>query len=111
MVYNTFPCRPPPGGVARQRVIDGAIVVPAAREAHAASRLEDLYDRRAMPADLVKAHRSLDAAVDALYGRGVFDEIKRGVRLFERYIELTGALTAPKPKRQRKPKPPSTVST
>ena len=52
--------------------------------------LADLYDPLTMPAELLAAHRKLDRAVDALYGRGRFDEINRLPRLLERYQSLVG---------------------
>jgi hypothetical protein len=52
--------------------------------------LADLYGLNSMPADLVKAHCELDRAVDALYGRGRFDEVNRIARLLERYQSLVG---------------------
>ena len=46
--------------VAAQAVLD-------ARAEHAGSSLAVLYDPNLMPPNLVKAHRELDRAVDALY--------------------------------------------
>ncbi len=41
-----------------------------------------------MPADLLKAHQRLGKAVDALFGHGSFDEIKRLAVLLARYEKL-----------------------
>jgi hypothetical protein len=45
--------------------IEEAAAVLDARAKHPDSSLADLYDPLTMPADLVKAHHKLDAAVDA----------------------------------------------
>ena len=43
-------------------------VVLDARAAHPNASLADLYDPLTMPANLLKAHKALDKAVDAAYG-------------------------------------------
>lgn len=46
-----------------------------------------------MPPELVKAHQTLDRAVDAAYGKTVFkSEAERVAFLFERYQQLTAPL-------------------
>ena len=55
--------------------------------------LADLYDPLTMPPDLVKAHQTLDKAVDAAYGKtGFKTEAERVAFLFERYQQLTAPL-------------------
>lgn len=77
--------------------------------------LADLYDPLSMPPALVKAHQSLDRAVDAAYtaaekaaGRKpprLTSDAQRVAFLFERYQALTSLLPgANKAKRQRRPK-------
>jgi hypothetical protein len=52
--------------------------------------LADLYDPLTMPPELVKAHQTLDRAVDAAYGKSNFKtEAERVAFLFERYQQLT----------------------
>ncbi len=84
VVYNTFPW-PDPSSSARSRVADAALEVLNARKQHPNASLADLYDPLAMPDDLVRAHRSLDRAVDSLYGRGDFDQLTRLSKLFDLY--------------------------
>ena len=103
LVYNTFPWPDTPSGPARARVEAAARAVQAARNAHPVATLADLYSPLAMPPNLVAAHRQLDRSVDALYGRGSFDEIKRLARLLERHQAIQGGLPVePKPARRRR---------
>ena len=61
-----------------------------AREAHPGATLADLYDPEKMPADLLTAHKALDAAVEAAYGVGFNgDEEKIVAHLFKLYAEIT----------------------
>jgi hypothetical protein len=106
IAYNAFPFPETPSEAARSRVLDAVAVVLAARAAHPQTTLADLYDPLVTPADLVKAHDQLDAAVDALYTRGrVSSEGDRLTLLFARYSALTADLfTEEKPKKTRKKK-------
>lgn len=98
--YNAFPFPDNATGAVRDRVVVAAQGVLNARAAHKGANLADLYDPFAMPADLVKAHDSLDDAVDALYGGRKFaGEADRLAFLFERYAELTANLLTPALKR------------
>ncbi len=64
-----------------------------ARAAHPTSSLADLYDPDTMPADLRKAHRALDAAVDRLYRKKPFDSDRDRVEhLFGLYEKLVNPL-------------------
>jgi hypothetical protein len=72
-----------------------------ARAAHPTSSLADLYDPDTMPADLRKAHRALDEAVDRLYRRAPFesdrDRVEHLFGLYERLVNpLSGAEKANK---------------
>ena len=70
--------------------------------------LADLYDANAMPAELRKAHRKLDEAVDGLYKRGGFESDRERVEhLFAFYEKLVAPLTAAagKPHKRAKAKP------
>lgn len=88
LTYCTFPF--PPRGTRSASIEKAATAVLDARARHTNATLADLYGATSMPADLVKAHRELDRAVDALYGRGRFDELNRIARLLERYQSLVG---------------------
>ena len=51
-----------------------------------------------MPPDLLKAHRALDRAVDAAYGKSAFaSEAERVAFLFEQYQALTSLLPEDRP--------------
>jgi len=92
IVYNTFPWPDEPSAAARKKVEDAAQAVLDARERYPDNSLADLYDPNAMPSDLLKAHQQLDKAVDALFGRGRFDETKRLAHLLKRYEDMTTAV-------------------
>ena len=47
--------------------------------------LADLYDPLTMPAELRKAHRTLDAAVERAYGQRFENDAERVVHLFALY--------------------------
>ncbi len=65
--------------------------------------LADLYDPLTMPPALVKAHQTLDRAVDACYRKAAFaNDAQRVEFLFERYQQLTSLLPPEtKPKRKK----------
>ena len=59
-----------------------------ARAAHPGSTLADLYDPLAMPADLRKAHDTLDALVDKAYGlKPSCTDAERVAHLFKLYAD------------------------
>lgn len=102
IVYNTFPwpgARPenlslPVGQLvspeARHRIEACAQGVMDARSGYADATLADLYDPDKMPADLLAAHRALDAAVEAAYGIDLDgDEEAMVSHLFQLYASLT----------------------
>ena len=67
------------------------------------SSLADLYDPLTMPPALVKAHQSLDRAVDACYRKAAFtNDAQRVEFLFERYQQLTSLLPVAPVKKSRK---------
>ncbi|MBS1815189.1 MAG: class I SAM-dependent DNA methyltransferase [Acidobacteria bacterium] len=102
IVYNNFPW-PEPNERQKQRISDAAQGVLDARAKHPESTLADLYDPLAMPDDLVRAHRALDQAVDAAYGKTNFaSEAERVAFLFTLYEKLTSLFpTEKKPARRR----------
>ena len=92
IVYNNFPW-PQPTDAQRRKIEERAQGVLEARAAHPDDTLADLYDPAATPPDLVQAHRALDAAVDAAYGRRMFaTEAERVAFLFDLYRKITAPL-------------------
>lgn len=62
-----------------------------------------------MPPVLLKAHQTLDKAIDAAYGKTTFKtEAERVAYLFELYQKYTSLLPPEKPKKARKPKAAAT---
>lgn len=102
IVYNNFPWPEPTEK--QQNAIDAAAQgVLDARAHFPSATLADLYDPLTMPPDLVKAHQTLDRAVDAAYGKTAFkSEAERVAFLFERYQQLTAPLMPPTKVTKRK---------
>lgn len=76
-----------------------------ARAAYPDASLANLYDPDVMLADLRKAHRALDLAVDRLYRKAPFESDRERVEhLLMLYEKMTGGLLAKpdKPKRRKK---------
>ena len=73
VVYNTFPLPSQPSKGKKSCVESLAQSVLDARGLFAGTTLEDLYDPDTMPPKLLKAHKSLDTAVDRLYRASPFD--------------------------------------
>ena len=91
MVYNTFPW-PEPNDKQRAAIEAAAQAVLDARAGFPDATLADLYDPLAMPPVLLKAHQTLDRAVDAAYGvKGFKSEAERVAFLFTRYQQLLAA--------------------
>jgi len=89
IVYNNFPWPEQVSDEKRKAVEDAAQAVLDARAAYPEATLADLYDPATMPAPLVKAHHTLDRAVDRCYGSRTFaSEPERVAFLFEKYREL-----------------------
>lgn len=97
LVYNNFPW---PQGVSevKQKAVEVAAQgVLDARNAHPDASLADLYDPLSMPANLSKAHKMLDRAVDKCYRTTPFaNERARVEYLFTLYQKLTEPLLAAK---------------
>ncbi len=109
IVYNNFPwpeisVRPEhvEGRTDKDEKLKGAIEAAAqavldARAQFPQSSLADLYDPLTMPPVLVKAHQTLDRAVDACYRKAAFtSDAQRVEFLFERYQQLTSLLPVEK---------------
>lgn len=112
IVYNNFPW-PEPTDSQRQAIETAAQAVLGIRTQYLMPlpfgrgvavegvTLADLYDPLAMPPELLQAHRRLDRAVDAAYGKTAFaTEAERVAFLFERYRQLTSLLPEEGPKRR-----------
>ncbi len=86
LVYNNFPFPKEPDKKQIEKVKQAAEKVLESRKKYPQNSLADLYDPLAMPADLVKAHRALDKAVDLCYRSKPFEnEVERVEFLFELY--------------------------
>jgi hypothetical protein len=95
LVYNTFPW---PEATHSQRAqieaLAQAVLDARALPKNATSTLADLYDPDTMPAELRKAHRELDLAIDRLYRRSPFGSDRERVEhLFMLYQRLADPLT------------------
>ena len=104
IVYNNFPW-PDQATDKQVKAIEGdAQGVLDARAEFPGASLADLYDPLTMPPALVRAHRKLDAAVDAAYGKRNFrNDAERVAFLFELYRKYTSLLPAAgKPAAKRK---------
>jgi hypothetical protein len=100
--YNTFPW-PTPTEKQHAAIEAAAQAVLDARAAHPGATLADLYDPLTMPPNLVKAHQTLDKAVEAAYAyKGTPTDAARVAFLFERYQTLTSLL--PTAKAAQKPR-------
>jgi hypothetical protein len=96
VVYNTFPW-PDLSDKARGKLTATGQAILDARENYPEATLADLYDPDAMPADLRKAHRANDLAVDKLYRAKPFESERERVEfLFARYETLRAPLVAAK---------------
>lgn len=89
LVYNNF-IWPDPTDIQRATIETCAQAVLDTRDNYSDKSLADLYDPDKMPADLLAAHKALDAAVEAAYGVDFNgDEEKIVAHLFKLYAEAT----------------------
>ncbi len=89
LVYNNFPWPEKPTTEQKCDVEKTVQVILDVRKKYPDSTLADLYDPNTMPVDLLKAHHSLDKAVDASYGKKTFkSEPERLEFLFQEYQRL-----------------------
>jgi hypothetical protein len=107
IVYNNFPWPGNPSEVMRGRIEQAAQSVLDARAQFPDASLADLYDLLTMPPALANAHQTLDAAVDAAYGRKSFkNDAERVSFLFNLYQKYTSLLPrTTDTTRQRKSRP------
>ncbi len=97
IVYNNFPWPSEPSDAARQRIEEAAQGVLDARAQFPCTSLATLYNPETMPPALVKAHATLDRAVDAAYqpdggAKSYANDATRVAFLFRRYAALTSML-------------------
>jgi hypothetical protein len=93
LVYNNFPFPRDVSERLRQRVEQAAQAVLDARAEFPNETLANLYNPDLMPLRLQQAHRALDEAVDACYGRRRFNtDLERLEYLFELYRQYTEPL-------------------
>ena len=97
IVYNNYPWPQDASDTQCEAVRAAAQGVLDARAAHqtgeAPASLADLYNPTTMPANLTKAHATLDKAVDACYGkRGFKSDGERVAYLFTLYEQCTSLL-------------------
>ncbi|PQJ94822.1 DNA methyltransferase [Chromatium okenii] len=103
IVYNNFSWPESITDKQRNKIEQAAQAVLDARDQSPNASLATLYDPLTMPAELVKAHRQLDAAVDAAYSKQKFSgETDRVAFLFERYQQLTAPLDPQPPQRRKR---------
>ena len=103
IVYNNFPWPQHPMDRQKQAIEAAAQAVMEARAHYPESSLAALYDPLTMPPELVKAHRKLDASVDAAYGKRKFTgDSDRLAFLFELYQQLASPLENRNARRSRR---------
>ena len=102
IVYNNFPWPQAITDKQKQAIEAAAQGVLEARAHYPDASLAALYDPLTMPPDLVKAHRKLDAAVDAAYAKRKFTgDRDRLAFLFELYQQILSPLSAKKNLRRK----------
>ena len=86
IVYNNFPWPEAPTDQQREAIEAAARAVLDTRGQFPGASLADLYDPLTMPPVLLRAHQTLNRAVDAAYGRRDFaSEAERVAFLFDLY--------------------------
>ena len=90
IVYNNYPWPQQPTEKLAKAVEVAAQTVLDVRASFVGNTLADLYDPLTMPPALVKAHATLDRAVDACYRPQAFaNDVKRMEFLFALYEQYT----------------------
>jgi hypothetical protein len=109
VVYNNFPWPEQPSDTLREKIETAAQAVLDARAQFPDATLADLYDPLTMPPALVKAHQTLDQAVDAAYGKRSFkNDAERVSFLFNLYQKYTSLPETVNSASQRKARPSPT---
>jgi hypothetical protein len=99
IVYNNFPW-PSPAARQKEAVEKAAQAVLDARAQFPDASLAELYEPLTMPPVLVKAHQTLDRAVEKAYGKEFTNDADRAAHLFYLYQTLTEGLIARKARRK-----------
>jgi len=103
IVYNNFPFPENVTAKQREKVANLAQKILDIRNKYSDSSLADLYNPLTMPPDLLKAHQSLDKAVDLCYAKQTFSsELNRIEFLFNLYEEISTPLLKSDKKKTRK---------
>ncbi|MGA7157900.1 MAG: DNA methyltransferase [Acidobacteriaceae bacterium] len=103
-VYNNYPWPEDTTPAQRTRIEELAQAILDARARYPDSTLAELYDPLLMPPDLLKAHQTLDRAVDRLYRPDRFSNDQARVEyLFALYERLTTLFPTARPARRRFP--------
>ncbi len=91
LVYNNYPWPSDVSLKQRIRIEDASQSILDTRSMHSDCSLADLYDPNTMPHDLLKAHRTLDRAVDESYRKEPFkvdrDRIQFLFHLYETVVK------------------------
>ena len=97
IVYNNYPFPKEPSDKNREKVEQAAQKVLDVRAEFPESSLADLYDPLAMPPKLIKAHQTLDKAVDLCYRPQPFTNERNRIEfLFDLYEQYTAPLMVKK---------------
>lgn len=103
IIYNNFPV-PPLSDVVKEKLTVAALRVLDVREYHCEQTLAELYDPDKMPQDLRDAHEEIDALVDSIYSKKLYEtDEERLSDLFAMYERMTAEEAAKAPaKRTRR---------
>ncbi|VVE50339.1 DNA methyltransferase [Pandoraea cepalis] len=89
IAYNNFPF-PVIADAMREKIRECTFKILAARENHPELVIADLYDPKLMPAELLEAHRSLDALIESCYQKTAFQNDEERLKaLFKLYEKMT----------------------
>jgi hypothetical protein len=89
LVYNNFPW-PSPNSSEKEKIAELGREIIKVRDSFKDNSLADLYDPIAMPVNLLRAHRSLDQAVDSIYRKKRFtSESERMNYLLKKYQNIS----------------------
>ena len=101
IVYNNFPFPLEVTEKQKEQIEQLAQNILDIRAEFAQSSLADLYNPLTMPPKLLKAHETLDKAVDKLYSKTLFKtDTQRVAHLFELNKQLTSLIVEDKPKKK-----------
>ncbi|MDX9757224.1 MAG: N-6 DNA methylase, partial [Sulfurimonas sp.] len=103
IVYNNFPFPSEISDKQKEQIETIAQNILTIRTEFEGASLADLYNPLTMPPKLLKAHETLDKAVDKLYSKtGFKTDTERVAHLFELNKKLTSLIVEDKPKKRGK---------